>query len=185
MPQTALLVIDLQRGAFDGVRCPPIAGADTLVQRAVALIAAAREGAVPVVFIQHCDAEGQAFETDTPHWELHEALAPRPGDPLIRKIESSAFDGTDLGGTLAALDVRHLVLCGLQSEFCVSNTARSALQQGFSVTLAEDGHSTWPSGGTSAEAIAAQVNRQLQAQGARLGTTRDLARSLQAASGSN
>jgi nicotinamidase-related amidase len=181
MAQTALLVIDIQRGAFDGARCPPIARADTLVSHAVALIAAAREGAVPVVFIQHCDAEGQAFETDTPHWELHEALAPRPGDPMIRKLESSAFDGTGLAGTLAALDARHLVLCGLQSEFCISNTAKAALQQGFAVTLAEDGHSTWPSGGASAEAISAQVNQQLQAAGARLGTTQDLVRSLQAA----
>lgn len=181
MPQTALLVIDIQRGAFDGARCPPIARADTLVRHAVALIAAAREGAVPVVFIQHCDAAGQAFETHTPHWELHEALAPRPGDTMIRKLESSAFDGTGLADTLAALGAGHLVLCGLQSEFCVSNTANAALQQGFAVTLAEDGHSTWPSGGASAEAIVAQVNQQLQAAGARLGTTQGLVRSLQAA----
>ncbi len=179
MTQTALLVIDLQRGAFDGARISPIAHADTLIGHAVALVAAARHAGVPIVFVQHGEDEGP-FETHTPHWELHAALAPQPGDTPLHKRESSAFDGTDLAQKLAALGARHLILCGLQSEYCVSNTAKSALAQGFGVTLAQDGHGTWPDGGEPAEAISGRVNGQLQAAGARLCTTQDLVRSLRA-----
>jgi hypothetical protein len=43
MNSTALLVIDIQRGAFDGQRCSPIAEPDTLLDHAVSLIGAATE----------------------------------------------------------------------------------------------------------------------------------------------
>ena len=174
-PNTALLVIDLQRGAFDGARCPPIADAQPLIERATSLVAAARAAGTPIVFIQHCDTAGEPFEEGSPHWLLHEALVPLHGDTVLHKHASSAFEGTDLGQRLDALEARELVLCGLQSEFCVANTARSALARGHAVTIAADAHGTWPSADESAAAISARMNRELAAAGARLATTAELA----------
>jgi len=42
MTASALLVIDMQRGAFDGRRSPPIDGAELLASRMRALVDAAR-----------------------------------------------------------------------------------------------------------------------------------------------
>ena len=53
---------------------------------------------------------------------------PAPGDAVLKKRASSSFEGTDLDSQLRAEGVKRLVLCGLQSEFCVSNTARSAAE---------------------------------------------------------
>lgn len=176
LARTALLVVDVQRGAFDGVRCDPIADAQRLVDRSVTLVNAARDAAVPIVFIQHCDEAGQAFEEGTPHWALHESLQPLAGDKLVKKRQSSAFDGTDIARLLGGLKTEQLVVCGLQSEFCVFNTSRSALEKGFAVTLAEDGHSTWPSNGETANDISARINQDLQGRGATLRSTADIAR---------
>jgi nicotinamidase-related amidase len=181
MTHTALLVIDIQRGAFDGARCPPIDRAEALVASALSLIDAARDSGTPIIFIQHCDEPGQAFEENTPHWDIHEALTPRSGDTVVRKRESSAFEGTELGSTLERLGARQLVLCGLQSEFCVRNTANGALARGFEVLLARDGHSTWPSNGEPSTAISERVNGEMEAAGATLRSTADLARALAAA----
>ena len=178
MPKTALLVIDIQRGAFDGARCPVIDRAAELVANASALVAAARAAGSPVVFIQHLDEPGGAFEQDTPHGEFHADVAPRPGEAVIRKRASSAFENTELAATLHGLDAQQLVLCGLQSEFCVCNTSKAALALGYGVRLAADGHSTWPSGGRSSEAISAGVNAELHALGAVLASTASLAVSL-------
>lgn len=175
MPNTALLVIDIQRGAFDGARCPVIDRAAELVANASALVAAARTAGSAVVFIQHLDEPGGAFETDTPHGEFHGDLSPRPGEAVIRKRESSAFENTELAATLQRLDAQQLVLCGLQSEFCVYNTGKAALALGYGVRLAADGHCTWPSGGRSSEAICAGVNAELHALGAVLASTASLA----------
>jgi nicotinamidase-related amidase len=182
MTRQALLVIDLQRGAFDGARCPVIAGPQSLIDNAVRLVSSARESRTPVVFIRHCETEaGSPFEEGTAHGELHEALQPQPGDTLLKKYASSAFEGTDLAATLQTLGASELVVCGLQSEFCVSNTTRSALALGFAVVVAQDGHGTWPSGGETAAAISARANQALAAAGATLRSSADLARSLRVA----
>jgi len=178
MTNTALLVIDVQRAAFDGVHCPPIDRSTTLVENALELVRAAHAGGVPVVFIQHGEGPGEPFEEDSPHWQLHEALRPQADDTVVRKRASSAFEGTDLAAVLEGFGAKALVLCGLQSEFCVSNTARSALAGGFEVVLAEDAHSTWPSKTESAIEISERVNHELEAGGARLSPTASLAHAL-------
>jgi nicotinamidase-related amidase len=178
MQTAALLVIDIQRGAFDGARCPPIDSPDRLVHNAGLLVAAAREGQVPVVFIQHCDEPDQPFEEGTEHWQLHESLKPAPGEHVLKKYASSSFEGTDLHAQLMKKNIQELTVCGLQSEFCVSNTTRSALQLGYAVKLALDGHSTWPSNGRSPDEIESEVNSRLAEAGATLATTEALAQAL-------
>ena len=181
MPSTALLIIDVQRGAFDGVLHAPIHQPDTLIDSASRLLNAARSGGVPVVFIQHCEGPGELFTVDTPQWALHEALVPQANEAVVQKRASSAFEDTNLAQVLADMKAVSLVLCGLQSEFCVSNTAKSALTNGFKVTIAQDGHSTWPSGERSADAIKAQVNAALAVAGAELETVNNLVGALQVA----
>lgn len=185
---TALLVIDIQRGAFDGVRCPPIDSAERFVGNANRLVEAARAGVqhVPIVFIQHSEnAAGEVFEEGTVHWQLHESLTPGmggdgPRETVLKKYASSAFENTDLDARLKAQGITELVICGLQSEFCVSNTARSALQLGYGVQLAQDAHSTWPSQGRSAAEIREEVNASLAQAGAGLASTADLVARLDA-----
>ena len=178
MPDTALLVIDIQRAAFDGVRCPPMDAPDQLLRSAHTLIDAARAGGHPIVFIQHCEGPNEPFEENTGHWLLHQSLAPAIDDVLLRKYKSSSFEGTALDAELKSRNVDEVVVCGLQSENCVSNTTRSALQLGYKVRVARDGHGTWPWDGRSAEEIRAEVNTRLADAGAALAATDDLARSL-------
>jgi nicotinamidase-related amidase len=181
MTNTALLVIDIQRAAFDGERCPPIDSPDGLVRRACELIEAARDGNCLVVFVQHCDKPDQPFEEGTDQWLLHQSLVPAPGEPVLKKYASSSFKGTELDAELKAGKIGSLVLCGLQSEFCVSNTARSAIDLGYQVRVAQDGHSTWPSEGRTAAEIKDDVNSQLAQAGAVLERTESLAHSLRGA----
>lgn len=175
MPTIALLVIDIQQAAFDGAFCPPIDRSSELVANARALIDAAHAAGEPVIFVQHCDAKGEPFEEGTPHWQFHEQLTPQDGDLVVKKHASSAFESTDLEAKLAALGARDLVVCGLQSDFCVSNTSRSALALGYRVRIASDGHSTWDLNGESAAAISERVNQELESLGAVLASTNTIA----------
>ncbi len=175
---TALLVIDLQRGAFDAARCPPIANADRLMDHAKALVEAARAGGHTLVFVQHCDEPLSPFEEGSVHGQLHEGLVPAATDVVLKKYKSSAFDGTDLQAQLESRGAKDLVVCGLQSEFCVSNTTRSALELGYTVRVAGDGHSTWPSDGRQAQDISDVANAQLAGLGATIATTQALSQAL-------
>lgn len=177
----ALLVIDVQRAAFDGARCPPIDGAERLVRHAGALVDAARDGGRVVVYVRHAEGAGEPFEDGSVHGELHESLVPAPGELVLKKRQSSSFEATALDEELKSRGVDELVLCGLQSEHCVSNTARSALALGYRVHVAADGHATWPWDGRSAAEIAADANARLAQAGAQLSDTAALAAHLRCA----
>lgn len=175
MRHTALLVIDIQKSAFNGVFFPAIDRADSLVANACLLVAAARVSETPAIFIQHCAGVGEPFEEGTPHWQFHERLTPRVGELIVKKYASSAFEKTDLDAKLAAVGAKDLVICGLQSDFCVSNTSKSALALGYGVRLASDAHSTWLSNGQTAQSIVGDVNNDLQSRGAVLESTAEIA----------
>ena len=93
--------------------------------------------------------------------EIHPAIAPAAEDRVVAKADSDAFLGSDLRVELERLRVRTLFVCGLQSEFCVDATCRSAHALGYRVILVEDAHSTAPSGVLGAEQIVAHHNATL------------------------
>ncbi len=163
MSHQALVIVDVQVGAFDGVRDPPLASGERLLERVCALLDAARAAGLPIVFVQDCGRVGGAYEEGTPHWRLHPALAPRPGERVVKKRRASAFDGTALASTLAALDVRELVACGQRSEGCLWSTCLDALAAGLALTLVSDAHGTL---GEHAADVIARVNRELAERGA-------------------
>ena len=173
-PSLALLVIDVQAGAFDGQRCPPIAEADQLLSTTQGLIAAARAASASVIHVQHGDDAGQVFEEGSTQWHIHASVAPAAGELVVRKRESSAFAGTALEAELRQRGITTLAVCGLQSEHCVTNTTLAALERGFNVLLAHDGHSTWPSASQTAPQIIQQQNELLAARGAQPVACRDI-----------
>ena len=170
----ALLVIDVQTGAFDGQRCPPIADADRLLSTTQGLIAAARAATLPVIHVQHGDDAGQVFEEGSAQWHIHPKVVPASGELVVRKRESSAFAGTALEAELRQRGITTLAVCGLQSELCVTNTTLAALERGFDVLLAHDGHGTWPGASQTALQIIQQQNELLAARGAQRLTCRDI-----------
>ena len=67
----------------------------------------------------------------------------RDGEYVIRKDSDDGFHQTELPSLLAAHAVRHLAVCGVMSEMCVSATARSALNLDYHVVLPHDSHATY------------------------------------------
>ena len=68
-----------------------------------------------------------------------------PADAVIiskadtpEKDAYSAFEGTDLGLCLKAVDVRRLFVGGLATDYCVLNTVKDALALGYGVVLLAD-----------------------------------------------
>lgn len=68
-----------------------------------------------------------------------DALAPRPGEPLINKTTMSAFHSSGFERLLRAWGVEQLVLAGVSTNSCVEGTARDAADRGYRVLLVDDG----------------------------------------------
>ena len=85
----------------------------------------------------------------------------KPEDIRIRKTTPDSFLRTELQARLESLGVDSVVICGLQSEYCVDSTARGALARGYPVTLASDAHATMDNGVLTAAQISAHHNATL------------------------
>jgi nicotinamidase-related amidase len=154
----ALLVIDVQKGIYAWEDHEVQAGG-ALIATINRLIAAARIAGVPVFFVQHEDEE---IVAGTPAWGFVDGLDVRKdGDRFVRKTHGSAFHDTGLAETLAQLGVDEVVICGLQTEFCVDSTVRQAVNLGLGVTLVADGHSTFDTETLTAPQIIAHHNGTL------------------------
>jgi len=167
----ALILVDLQVGAFDGIRDSPLTDGEALLARVRGLLTAARSAEIPIVFVQDCGRVGGAYEEGTPHWPIHPTIAPSEGEHVVRKHHSDAFEDTELSSLLVSLEVGRVVVCGQRSEGCLMQTCLGAFAAGFEVVLVSDAHST-PS--ESASLIIEGANQTLQLRGALLQHTEEI-----------
>lgn len=152
---SALLVIDVQKGLCTGQWAA--FDIDRVIANINTVAAKARAAGAPVVFIQH-EADGSPLQFESEAWRLDERLAVAPEDLCVRKTTCDSFLKTQLQALLQARGVDRLVVCGLQSDFCVDTTARRALGLGYPVTLVADAHSTVDNGVLTAAQIVAHHN---------------------------
>jgi nicotinamidase-related amidase len=172
--KSALLVIDLQVGMFDGVREPPLDDHERLLTRTKALIAWARERGHAVTFIRHDGTEGDGLAPGAPGWPVEPRLGQKGDEPTFAKSVGNAFSRPELAAWLRERGVEDLILAGAQTDQCVKATLDGALGCGFRVTLAADAHGTWPWDGETAPQIIARHNVLFAEAGASVLTTAEI-----------
>jgi nicotinamidase-related amidase len=169
---TALVVVDMQRGFVEPGQAMEVPPARETVPAIRSLLEAFRAAGLPVVFTafvyspqvpllvgelhpEHRPAAAGAprgvgrpssccLEGD-PSAEIIDALAPRDGEPVIRKRWYDAFAGSALDGALRARGATSLVVTGTMTDICVLATVVGAFNREYRVTVVDDAVSTlWP-----------------------------------------
>ncbi len=148
---TALLVIDGQRNMFEP---SSVYQGDAVRNTIRSLIHRARSENVPVIYIQNCGGPGEPDEPGTTGWVIHPDLAPAKDDVVLKKHSPDSFHQTQLKNVLKKRNVTRLVLCGMQTEYCVDTTCRRAHELGYAVILVADAHSTYDATLPAAQIIA-------------------------------
>lgn len=133
-PNTALMVIDVQRGVVAEAH-----DRDAVVANIAALVEKARVEGIPVVWVQHSDAQ---LEVGSEAWEFVPELVRRESEPLVHKLYGDAFEGTNLDDVLAKAGVGSVVVTGAQTDACIRSTIHGAFVRGYDVTLVGDAHTT-------------------------------------------
>ncbi|KRG70009.1 cysteine hydrolase family protein [Pseudoxanthomonas dokdonensis] len=156
--RAALVIVDVQCGLFDVEPAP--ADADAVIERINQLSRQARQAELPVIVVQHEQAEG-ALVHGSDGWQLQPQLQLADGDHRLRKTTPDSFLRTGLDEVLSLLGVEELVICGYASEFCIDSTSRSAAAHGYAVTVVADGHTTCDKPHASAAQIRQHHNATL------------------------
>jgi nicotinamidase-related amidase len=159
--KSALLVIDLQIGMFNGERLAPIYAGERLLLHTQAAIEHANRSAVRVIYVRHAGPPGHLLEHGTRNWHIHPTIAPQGGGRVIDKRTPDSFHETSLAADLAAEGINRLIVMGAQTEVCVDTTCRRAFSLGFGVTLVSDGHTTWDNATLRADQIIRHTNDTL------------------------
>lgn len=142
----ALLVIDLQVGFTDPQKSVMAAEMSQQIEANNRLIAAAREGAHPIIFTviayDHPEAlDGglwpvkapplRALQAGSDLVELDPRVQRRSEDLVLVKKQASAFFGTPLASVLASLGTDTVVVSGCTTSGCVRATVVDAIAHGF------------------------------------------------------
>lgn len=156
----ALLVIDVQQGMFAFHGLPPHDG-EAVVARIADLVERARCAEIPIFFVQHDGGPRHPLSKDTSGFPFRMELTPEPADSVIVKRNCNSFQDTNLDALLRAAGIDHLIVCGMQTEYCVDTAVRAAFERGYRITLAGDAHTTFDNGVMPAAAIVAHHNKTL------------------------
>lgn len=134
-----LLVVDMQKGIVD----EELYDFDAFLERTVRLIDAARKNRVEVVFVQHDAGPGSGFSAGDEAFEIADAVRPEPGEKVFVKTINSCFGNQDLKKYLKQQADRRLMIIGLQTNYCIDATVKSAFERGFEVIIPAGSNSTF------------------------------------------
>jgi nicotinamidase-related amidase len=132
--KAVLLVVDVQVGVVSEAW-----HADRIVRNIARAVERARSQAVPVIWVQHSDAN---LVHGSPQWQWAPALVPAERETLVHKHYNSSFEQTELEAELARTGTTHIALAGCATNWCIRATAYAALERGYDLTLISDAHTT-------------------------------------------
>ena len=157
---TAMIVVDMQNDFVAAGAPMETPAARAMVPRLAAAIELCRTSGVRVVYTAHvhrrdgCDmglfddihppiASRAALVDGTHGVDIYPELAPRPGEPVIKKHRYSGFFGTDLDIILREWRIATVIISGTTTENCCHATARDALFRNYRVVFLSDATATY------------------------------------------
>ncbi len=146
-----LLVMDYQQAVVGN-----LTDAEDLLSRAAQAIKTARAAGMRVGYVRVAftpadydavpptnkgfttAAATRRMDADAPGTAVHPALAPEPGDVIVRKTRVGAFSTTDLDAQLREREIDTLILAGIATSGVVLSTIRDAADRDYRLYVLED-----------------------------------------------
>ena len=166
----ALVIIDTQEGFFSNPEYP-IYNEKILVQNINSLIDHFRNHHNPIIFVRHIDND---LVKGTTAWQVYSKLHSKPEDIYVEKTTPDSFFETNLLSVIKENNINSIVIAGLQTDYCIDTTCRSAFGKDIPVTLASDAHSTYDNSYMTADKIIDYHNGLIGSWFAQLKATKEI-----------
>lgn len=153
-----LLVVDMQKSLTEDEE---LYDAGPFVDRIVRLIEKARKGGAEVVFFRHDAGPGSGFSKGDPGFEIDERTAPLKGEKVFDKTINSCFGSADFREYMESREDRRLMIVGLQTNWCIDATVKSAFERGYEPIVPEGTNSTFDNGYMNAETTYRYYNEEI------------------------
>ena len=134
-----LLVVDMQKGLVTD----DLYAFDTFMERVVRIIDAARKQHTEVIYVQHDAGPGSGMSAGDSDFEIADQVQPEPGEKIFVKTINSCFGNKDFREYMELQEDKRLMIVGLQTNYCIDCTVKSAFERGFEVIIPEGTNSTF------------------------------------------
>ena len=134
-----LLVVDMQKGLVD----EDLYAFDTFTERTAQLVDAARKNNVEVIFVQHDAGPDSGMSVGDEAFDIIDRIAPTEGEKVFVKTINSCFGNIEFRDYMEKQSDKRLMIIGLQTNYCIDCTVKSAFERGFEVIIPEGTNSTF------------------------------------------
>ncbi|WP_147633947.1 cysteine hydrolase family protein [Treponema pectinovorum] len=134
-----LIVIDIQKGITN----KKLYDFENFIKNTQKIIDAARADKVEVIYFQHDDGVGSGFSKGDVDFEIATEVSPKKNEKVYIKQFNSAFCNKNFADYLAAEKENTLIIVGLQTNFCIDATVKSAFDRGYKVIIPKGTNSTF------------------------------------------
>ena len=152
-----ILVVDIQKGITDS----RLYAFDTFIDRTVRLINAARKNHVEVIYVQHDDGPETGFSVGDRDFEIADQVKPEAGERVFIKTINSCFGNKAFTEYMETQEDKRLMVIGLQTNYCIDATVKSAFERGFDVIVPEGTNSTFDNNYMTGETTVAYYNEDV------------------------
>ena len=122
---------------------------------------AARKNNVEVIFVQHDAGEGSGFSVGDEDFEIDPRVAPKEGEKVFVKTINSCFGNKEFKAYMEQQEDKRLMVIGLQTNYCIDATVKSAFERGFEVIVPEGTNSTFDNDYMTGETTVAYYNEDV------------------------
>ena len=143
--KTAFIIIDVQNILVE-------TGFETekLLEKIAYLQDQARSKNIEIIYVQHIENPEAQTSDD---WQLSALLNRKPDEKVFQKRYNSIFKETGLKEYLDQQGIEQLVLCGMQTEYCVDTSVKVGFEYGYKLVIPEGAVTTFDGEDIPAETL--------------------------------
>ena len=143
--KTAFIIIDVQNILVE-------TGFETekLLEKIAYLQDRARKQQIEIIYIQHIETPEALTSED---WQLSPLLKRQENEKVFQKRYNSIFKETGLKEYLDQQGIEQLVLCGMQTEYCVDTSVKVGFEYGYKLVIPEGAVTTFDGEDIPAETL--------------------------------
>ena len=134
-----LIVIDMQKGILED----DLYDRKGVLGNVARIIETARVNNIEVIYVQHDDGPGSGFTFGNKDFEIADEIAPASGEKVFVKTIPSSFSNKEFAAYLEGSGDDTLMIVGLQTDFCIDSTIKSAAERGYRVIVPKGANSTF------------------------------------------
>lgn len=149
-----LIIIDVQKGITDD----RLYKFESFVENVRILIETARKNNIEIIYVQHDDGEGSGFSVGDEDFEIYDKVAPKDNEKSYIKTVNSCFGNKEFAKYLEYEKEDTLMIAGLQTNFCIDASIKSAFDRGYKVIVPRGANSTFDNEYMNGEATCKYYN---------------------------